>query len=190
MKTSRLAQETAKVVTRADFAPSRQTRSFAASLQAFSANHNFLAEDRPLVQYESVQSPLSSVTPHDIEDLPFDGTPCRKRKRHHDPPSTAATTVSTPASTRSSPTQAATAEDDSSNGKRRRGKKHSAKKIVNEAGEEKIEAPENWEEIYDAVKEMRKEKVAPVDTMGCESLAEDQLPPRVGFCLHYIIYVI
>lgn len=167
MQTSRLAQETAKVVTRADFVPPRQTRSFAASLQAFSASH----------------SPLSSVSSHDIEDLPFTGTPSRKRKRRYDPPSTAAKTVSTFTSASSSPKRVAKAEDGDAIVKRKKGKKHPAKKVVNEAGEEKIEAPDNWEEIYDGVQEMRKEKSAPVDTMGCEALAEDHLSPQVSFSL-------
>ena len=37
----------------------------------------------------------------------------------------------------------------------------------------------NWQEIYDAVMAMRRKVVAPVDTMGCESLAEEHLTARV-----------
>jgi endonuclease-3 len=42
-----------------------------------------------------------------------------------------------------------------------------------------IHPPPNWEEIYEAVKEMRKKVLAPVDTMGCETLAQEHSSPRV-----------
>ncbi|KAF2817746.1 DNA glycosylase, partial [Mytilinidion resinicola] len=42
----------------------------------------------------------------------------------------------------------------------------------------KTEPPENWEEIYSLVQEMRASKLAPVDTMGCETLADPTVPPR------------
>jgi endonuclease-3 len=53
-----------------------------------------------------------------------------------------------------------------------------AKKIKGENGNVKIEPPSNWEEIYALTREMRNENVAPVDTMGCESLADRQKSPR------------
>ena len=53
-----------------------------------------------------------------------------------------------------------------------------AKKIKSEDGNVKIEPPPNWEEIYALTREMRNENVAPVDTMGCESLADRQKSPR------------
>ncbi|KAF2710029.1 DNA glycosylase, partial [Pleomassaria siparia CBS 279.74] len=43
---------------------------------------------------------------------------------------------------------------------------------------EKIEPPPQWEEIYALAREMRNEHVAPVDTMGCESLADRNTTPR------------
>lgn len=45
----------------------------------------------------------------------------------------------------------------------------------------KAEAPEHWEEMYNAVKEMRSRVPAPVDTMGCERLADDAPTPKVDF---------
>ncbi|KAF2126901.1 DNA glycosylase [Dothidotthia symphoricarpi CBS 119687] len=42
----------------------------------------------------------------------------------------------------------------------------------------KYEAPPNWEEMYTLTRQMRNENVAPVDTMGCESLAERSRTPR------------
>jgi endonuclease-3 len=37
----------------------------------------------------------------------------------------------------------------------------------------KYEEPENWKEVYNKISEMRKEKEAPVDTMGCASFKKD-----------------
>jgi endonuclease-3 len=53
-----------------------------------------------------------------------------------------------------------------------------AKKITGRDGSVKIEPPANWEEIYALTREMRNENPAPVDTMGCESLADRQRSPR------------
>jgi endonuclease-3 len=43
----------------------------------------------------------------------------------------------------------------------------------------KYEEPENWKEVYDKISEMRKEKLAPVDTMGCASFKKD-VEPKEG----------
>ena len=45
----------------------------------------------------------------------------------------------------------------------------------------KIEAPENWKELYDNIVEMRKDKSAPVDSMGCEKVKEMSTDPKVSF---------
>lgn len=42
---------------------------------------------------------------------------------------------------------------------------------------ERVEPPTNWEQVYNLTAEMRKRVIAPVDTMGCESAAEDDRPP-------------
>jgi endonuclease-3 len=42
----------------------------------------------------------------------------------------------------------------------------------------KSEPPPNWEEIYSLVAAMRATRLAPVDTMGCESLASPTASPR------------
>jgi len=43
----------------------------------------------------------------------------------------------------------------------------------------KVEAPENWEEMYEKLREMRKQVKAPVDTMGCERLGDKAATPEV-----------
>jgi endonuclease-3 len=40
----------------------------------------------------------------------------------------------------------------------------------------KYEEPDNWKEVYNKISEMRKEKEAPVDTMGCASFKKDCEP--------------
>ncbi len=40
-------------------------------------------------------------------------------------------------------------------------------------------APKRWKEIYDLITQMRKERNAPVDTMGCERLADPHSSPKV-----------
>lgn len=45
----------------------------------------------------------------------------------------------------------------------------------------KTEPPAHWERMYDAVKEMRGRIPAPVDTMGCERLADGASTPKVCF---------
>jgi endonuclease-3 len=53
-----------------------------------------------------------------------------------------------------------------------------AKKVKREGGSVKVEPPPGWEDMYALTRQMRNENVAPVDTMGCESLADVQRSPR------------
>ncbi|KAH7385967.1 DNA repair protein-like protein Ntg1 [Pyrenochaeta sp. MPI-SDFR-AT-0127] len=53
-----------------------------------------------------------------------------------------------------------------------------AKRVKGEDGTVKIEPPSNWEEMYALTRQMRNENVAPVDTMGCESLADRTKSPK------------
>ena len=46
------------------------------------------------------------------------------------------------------------------------------------------EAPENWELLYSNILEMRKEKTAPVDTMGCEKVQDMEVEPKVNYFLN------
>ena len=186
MKTSRFAKETAKVVkqvTEVDFVPKRQTRSFAKSLQAFSAHGIPLPEpelsglkQEDISGDDSSLSSAASVASLDIEDAGITVSLSKKRKRGIDTPATIGTSISTVTSIRTSPRKIAS---DDSAGKPKKAKRQPAKQITNELGEVEVHPPANWEEIYDAVREMRKKVLAPVDTMGCETLAEQHLTPRV-----------
>lgn len=185
MKTSRIAKETAKIVnqpSRSDFTPRRQTRSFAASLHASTAENLPLKQKKEDVKQEdssddgSSLSSIASAEAFDIEDVPFKTSPSRKRKRGSD---TAATNVSTAITTRSSPHKPGLKVEEGGNKKGKKARRQHAKSTINTAGEVEIHPPANWEEIYNAVREMRKLHLAPVDTMGCETLAEENLTPRV-----------
>ena len=194
MTTSRLVRGTVKIATttsQADFAPRRQTRSFAASLQAFAYNDPESSREagKEVVKSEGLGDDVWSLSSAgsaydlDIEDLPFETTLSRKRKRGVDSPSTAVTSISTTTSTRTSPRKQGVKLEDRTigkPGKARKTKRQPAKRIVNAEGDEEVRPPGNWEEIYEAVREMRKEKLAPVDTMGCETLAEKHMTPRVS----------
>lgn len=66
------------------------------------------------------------------------------------------------------------APDEGKSGKPRR---QPAKHVKGPNGSVKVEAPLDWERLYHVCAEMRKRVLAPVDTMGCESLAEDHRSP-------------
>ncbi|KAI5193637.1 hypothetical protein AUEXF2481DRAFT_34603 [Aureobasidium subglaciale EXF-2481] len=60
----------------------------------------------------------------------------------------------------------------------KKAKRQPAKRIKGESGNvATVEPPPNWEQMYSITAEMRKKVVAPVDTMGCESLAEESRSP-------------
>ncbi|CUS14112.1 unnamed protein product [Tuber aestivum] len=52
-------------------------------------------------------------------------------------------------------------------------------KKVKDGERVKVEAPENWEEVYEKLREMRKMVEAPVDTMGCERLGDKAATPKL-----------
>ena len=41
--------------------------------------------------------------------------------------------------------------------------------------------PANWETVLANIQEMRKNKDAPVDSMGCERTMEEEVQPKVGY---------
>lgn len=182
MKTSRMAKETAKIaekVPHIEIIGRQQTQSFAASLQAFSANAR-QTRDLTVKRDDSgdSDSPLSSATSSvafDIEDFAESITPpSLKRKRQ----------VGSPSLTSISTTQTLPQKEEldikDSDVKFKKARRQLANKTANEVGTVEIYPPTDWAQIYDAVKEMRKTVLAPVDTMGCERLAEEHVSPRVS----------
>ncbi|KAK4507981.1 hypothetical protein PRZ48_001716 [Zasmidium cellare] len=159
MRTSRLSRDTARVVHA--LSPSkRSTR----SLRSFAHDAN---PDEPPGSESELSSPPSSPN----------GQSLGKRKRGTtETPATSTTSISVGSKeVRRSPRKAITAEDAS---KKRKAKRQPAKRIKKEDGTDIVEPPANWEEVYNTTKEIRKRILAPVDTMGCESLAEETRSPR------------
>lgn len=186
MKTSRIAKGTAKIadkVPHTEAIGSRQTRSFAASLQAFSAHATTNSQTRSLtVKLEDdsgdsdspLSSAASSIAP-DIED--FAKSPSLKRKRQVGPARLTSTSIPPITQAISQKEAFDITEND---GKIKKARRQLAVTTANEDGKVEIYPPTNWAQIYDAVKEMRKTFLAPVDTMGCERLAEEHVSPRVS----------
>ncbi|KAL8970943.1 MAG: hypothetical protein Q9197_003543 [Variospora fuerteventurae] len=173
MKTSRVARETAIIAANSPISASRQTRSpLTATIRAFAAENVVNVAVKQEEQINDDSSSLSSLNSpgvSDIEDA-LVSSASWKRKREADSP---AATV-----TRIPPRGPVLQSEDGSPTKIKRGRRQPAKKIITDIGEAAILPPANWEEIYTAVQEMRKQVLAPVDTMGCESLAEDNRSPQ------------
>lgn len=184
MHVSRIAKETSRLT---DTVPplSRSTRlqarSFAQSLSTYVANGGSVTKIQEEVESGDDSSELSSAGSTfsvDIENLPTSLTGAKKRKRDADPaPLTAVSIRTTTARKTSRKAYSKSNVRDESNTMNSR--KQPAKKSINHDGQVEIHAPPRWEEIYDAVTEMRKKILAPVDTMGCETLAEEHASPRV-----------
>ncbi|KAL8853469.1 MAG: hypothetical protein Q9221_001627 [Calogaya cf. arnoldii] len=182
MKTSRLARETAKIGKNSEVVTRRKTRGFAASINAFAADDARGLAVKQQDESDDDSSSLSSLDspgPFDIEDAPslLDTTPQKRKRRTSTPTTTTVTEASSiKLETRTSPRKADT---NGSPTRVKKGKKQPAKKVLDhDSGEITIHPPANWEEIYTLVQEMRKKVLAPVDTMGCESLAEESRSPR------------
>jgi endonuclease-3 len=159
MRTSRVSQETSKIINATSTTTRRSTRK---SLAQFGHSNPLLTDEVP-------------QTSQDIEDaIPA----IRKRKREP--------TLRMP--TKVSPHQTVTVKKEIdetvtfSPSKHRKVRKP-ARQIKNETtGEVNILPPNDWEEVYAVVKEMRTAGAAQnaaVDTMGCERLGQENVAPKV-----------
>lgn len=99
--------------------------------------------------------------------------PVRKRKRGM-PVSEATITAAESSAPRRSPRKASS----SIKSPQRKPKREPGKRIHGSDGAIKVEPPPNWERMYSTCATMRKRVIAPVDTMGCESLAEEHRSPQ------------
>jgi len=156
MRTSRISQETSKLVAASTPAVGRRTRS---SLARF-------AHDE-------------SSTP-DIEDAI--APPSRKRKRAGTPREPVKRSPSPRASSTVIKQETEVVAAGVAVGKERRVRRAARQVKDEETGALEMQAPSDWEEMYAVVKGMRTEgpaRNAAVDTMGCERLAEKGVSPRV-----------
>ncbi|KAK5155353.1 hypothetical protein LTR04_005811 [Oleoguttula sp. CCFEE 6159] len=194
MRTSRIARDTVRGLGTQSLHQShsprnRPARSVLGTLRNY-ALPSSLARTEPVVKQEDVdsESELSSV-PSDIDQADENvtsttlSTTGRKRKRSTEPPATTAK-ASKPETTKSKtlPRKAAAtdAEQDAleKNAAPKKARRQPTKKVNAADGAVKVEPPPNWEKVYSLTAEMRSRILAPVDTMGCESLAEDNRSPH------------
>jgi endonuclease-3 len=155
MKRSRISQDTSKIM-----------RSLSGSSPILTPQRTTRALSR--FMYEDTDS---SAKPLKSEPLGDDGkltSTIQSRKRKH---SSASAPIKTAIKVESS------TEIESIQPSKPK-KRQPAKKVVGRNGEVKIEPPTGWEALYSAMKEMRKNITAPVDTMGCERLANVKDTPR------------
>ncbi|KAI7239348.1 DNA glycosylase [Hortaea werneckii] len=170
MRTSRIAQQTRKVVNALSPEKRRPTRR---SLRNFT-NGNDESGNVKVEHEVKEESPLSSLPSSPAS--PTGVSESGKRKRAA--PATSENAASgRHSNARRSPRKAPKLDEDASAGKRK-ARRQPAKHIKGPNGSLSVEPPPNWERMYDITTAMRKRVLAPVDTMGCESLAEEHRSPQ------------
>lgn len=157
MRTSRISKETAHVVSTL-----ARPRRLAAqqALRAFANEDPVIAAPTP----PGIFSDSELSAPPD--DLDFDGHVASRKRKRAQPSRQPAASAS-----RKKPERA----DENGKPATRRTTTSKRRRVKIEHGGGV--APKNWEQIYAVTTEMRKNIVAPVDTMGCESLAEAHRSP-------------
>jgi endonuclease-3 len=166
MRTSRISRDTTRILAASSQCASRQTRAATNASNRVSQKDTVKTESDKDAASESELSSAPADSGSDGEAQPAS----KKRKRGGDAPivvkqeaqETLITTIASP----------------KKDGKIKKARRAPAKKVKTSDGSVKIEPPANWEEIYALTREMRNENVAPVDTMGCESLADRNRTPR------------
>jgi endonuclease-3 len=163
MRTSRVSRDTSRILAASRTQRTlRQTRS-GANVAAQAHGNGVKTED-----IGTSDSGLSSAP----ADSGSDGEqrPVKKRRTGQEAPATI--------KHESKEVSIATIASPKKESKPKKARRTPAKKVIGVDGSVKVEPPANWEEIYALTRQMRNENVAPVDTMGCESLAERTRTPR------------
>jgi endonuclease-3 len=60
------------------------------------------------------------------------------------------------------------------------GTKHSSSETRDSENKKSKWEPKNWHEVVNNIREMRKQRDAPVDSMGCDKCADESAPPEVN----------
>jgi endonuclease-3 len=169
MHTSRISRDTSRIL-----AASRTQRTLRQSRTATNVPNS--GPQRGIKAEEEAEnsrnvasdSELSSVPESSPEDEAYRAS--MKRKRGQDAPKIVKQEVQE--------TSIAAITSPKKGAKVKKARRAPAKKIKGGDGSLKVEPPANWEEIYALTREMRNANIAPVDTMGCESLADKNRTPR------------
>jgi endonuclease-3 len=165
MRTSRISRDTSRILASRSQRTLRQTRSDANVAANDTREIGETQKQEPII---ALDSELSSVPANsDSED---EKRPVKKRK----------TAKTTPLVVKheSQEVSIAAIASPKKETKIKKARRAPAKKVTGTDGSVKIEPPANWEEIYALTRQMRNENLAPVDTMGCESLADRNRTPR------------
>ncbi|KAH8722578.1 DNA glycosylase [Phaeosphaeriaceae sp. PMI808] len=163
MQTSRISRDTSRIM-----AASRKQRSLRTRASTNLVSKEINTDSWQVDKKEASDSELSSV-PADSSSS-SDERPMKKQKRVRD------TQVTVKHETEHISLASITSPKKEIKPKKAR--RAPAKKVTMANGTVKMEPPANWEEIYALTREMRNENVAPVDTMGCASLADRSQSPR------------
>ena len=182
MRTSRISQDAAQLASALSRSRSQRSAPKRRSLRQYGAAPG----DDPLeletaVKTEAMQngsSPLSTPpdSPMDNATVPM----TRKRKRRVDEINAPISPSTSSGIVRLSPRKPEAQPNELSPDQKfpKRTRRQPAKHIKGLNGDLTVNPPANWEEVYSVTAEMRKRVLAPVDTMGCESLAEDDRSPH------------
>ena len=184
MRTSRLSRETARIIEATK--SSSNTNSLRRSLRGFQHQHQADASNdtqRPSSSGSELSTPPSSPQSDASSDYNASAS-LGKRKRSSRTTAAVKTETETKPTRRRTSRKAAKLEEEEEDNdvkgdkpKVKKGKRQPAKRISGPNGNIKVEPPVNWEQMYSITAEMRKRVLAPVDTMGCESLAEELRSP-------------
>lgn len=191
MRTSRIAKDTSKVagISSPTTRTTRwQTRSITRTLRSYRANGPSatdtegekveIKEELVISGDSSELSSAGSALDTDIEDA--GGTFSASKRRRLDLGSSSTISIDGKGSNVRKVKQGATISADYELVKPpKKARKQPAKKVSKADGQVEIHPPPRWEETYALVREMRSQVAAPVDTMGCERLAEKDINPRV-----------
>jgi endonuclease III len=172
MRTSRIARDTQRVVDA--LSPHRR----AATRRSLRTLGEAYAHGQ--VDATSDESRVDSGVGDAIDDFQESSTKASSsglRKRKHDTLTSAATSTNE-TKTRQSPRKAPKLDPESAAETKRKARKQPDKRIKGPNGAVAIEPPANWEQMYNMTAEMRKRVLAPVDTMGCETLADRNRSPK------------
>ncbi|OCK84971.1 DNA glycosylase [Lepidopterella palustris CBS 459.81] len=192
MRTSRISRDTAKVLAASRSRPIRSTQTRALHVYALASGNAPSAKDVAVENEEGMEvkkERLDSASESELSDVPEDGeevdggrAASRKRKRGMDTPVVGSVkredVTTTNGSSRKRKVAVEELKDAFVNGMPKKARRAPAKKTVKADGSIKVEPPSNWEEIYALTRQMRAAHIAPVDTMGCESLADTTQSPR------------
>jgi endonuclease-3 len=163
MRTSRVSRDTSRIL-----AASRTQRTLRQTRSSANVATQLIGGGSKSEDTASSASELSSIPAESSSD--GEARPAKKRRTAQDAP--------IPVKHESNEVSIATIASPKKESKPKKARRVPAKKITGSDGSVKIEPPANWEMIYNLTREMRNENIAPVDTMGCESLADRERTPR------------